>query len=134
MNLNQILDKYMGGLFGYLIVGGLATIVEWVGFWLFSEKIGIAYLLATTFAFAVSTFANWLFGRLLVFRGTQSQSLLREILSVYLASIVGLLLNLLIMFVLVQLLTVGRMPAKIIATILVFAYNYLIRKLVIYKK
>ena len=38
------------------------------------------------------------------------------------------------MFVLVQLLTVGRMPAKIIATILVFAYNYLIRKLVIYKK
>ena len=134
MNLNQILDKYMGGLFGYLIVGGLATIVEWVGFWLFSEKIGIAYLLATTFAIAVSTFANWLFGRLLVFRGTQSQSLLREILSVYLASIVGLLLNLLIMFVLVQLLAVGKMPAKMIATVLVFAYNYLIRKLVIYKK
>lgn len=134
MNLNQILDKYMGGLFGYLIVGGLATIVEWVGFWLFSEKIGIAYLLATTFAIAVSTFANWLFGRLLVFRGTQSQSLLREILSVYLASVVGLLLNLIIMFVLVQLLTVGKMPAKVIATILVFAYNYLIRKLIIYKK
>ena len=52
MNLNQILDKYMGGLFGYLIVGGLATIVEWAGFWLFSEKMGIAYLLATTFEWA----------------------------------------------------------------------------------
>ena len=134
MNLNQILDKYMGGLFGYLIVGGLATIVEWAGFWLFSEKMGIAYLLATTFAFAISTFANWLFGRLLVFRGKQNQSLLREILSVYLASVVGLLLNLLIMFVLVQLLALGKMPAKMIATVLVSAYNYLIRKLVIYKK
>ena len=134
MNLNQILDKYMGGLFGYLIVGGLATIVEWAGFWLFSEKIGIAYLLATTFAFAVSTFANWLFGRLLVFRGKQAQSLLREILSVYLASIVGLLLNLLIMFLLVQLLSVEKMYAKIAATVLVFAYNYLVRKLVIYRK
>ena len=132
--MKRLLEKYMGGLFGYLIVGGLATIVEWVGFWLFAEKMGIAYLLATAFAFAVSTFANWRFGRLLVFRGKQNQSLLREILSVYLASVVGLLLNLLIMFVLVQLLTVGRMPAKIIATILVFAYNYLIRKLVIYKK
>ena len=106
--MKRLLNKYMGGLFGYLIVGGLATIVEWVGF--------------------------WLFGRLLVFRGKQNRSLLGEILSVYLASVVGLLLNLLIMFVLVQLLTVGRMPAKIIATILVFAYNYLIRKLVIYKK
>lgn len=134
MKLKQLLDTYMQGLFGYLIVGGLATIVEWVGFWLFSEKIGIAYLLATTFAFAISTFANWLFGRLLVFRGKQTQSLLREILSIYLASIVGLLLNLIIMFVLVQLLTVGKMPAKVIATVLVFAYNYLIRKLVIYRK
>ena len=132
--MKRLLEKYMGGLFGYLIVVGLATIVEWIGFWLFSEKMGLAYLLATTYAFAISTFANWLFGRLLVFRGKQKQSLLQEILSVYLASVVGLLLNLLIMFVLVQLLSVGKMPAKVIATVLVFAYNYLIRKLVIYRK
>ncbi|MCI6228963.1 MAG: GtrA family protein [Candidatus Faecousia sp.] len=132
--MKQFLDKYMGGLFGYLIVGGLATIVEWAGFWLFSEKLSIAYLLATALAFAISTFANWLFGRLLVFRGKQAQSLLREILSVYLASIVGLLLNLLIMFLLVQLLSVEKMYAKIAATVLVFAYNYLVRKLVIYRK
>ena len=132
--MKQFLDQYMGGLFGYLIVGGLATIVEWAGFWLFSEKLSIAYLLATALAFAISTFANWLFGRLLVFRGKQAQSLLREILSVYLASIVGLLLNLLIMFLLVQLLSVEKMYAKIAATVLVFAYNYLVRKLVIYRK
>lgn len=131
--MKQFLDKYMGGLFGYLIVGGLATIVEWAGFWLFSEKLSIEYLLATALAFAISTFANWLFGRLLVFRGKQ-QSLLREILSVYLASIVGLLLNLLIMFLLVQLLGVEKMIAKMAATVLVFTYNYLVRKLIIYRK
>ena len=132
--MKQFLDKYMGGLFGYLIVGGLATIVEWAGFWLFSEKLSIEYLLATALAFAISTFANWLFGRLLVFRGKQPQSLLREILSVYLASIVGLLLNLLIMFLLVQLLGVEKMIAKMAATVLVFTYNYLVRKLIIYRK
>ena len=132
--MKQFLDKYMGGLFGYLIVGGLATIVEWAGFWLFSEKLSIEYLLATALAFAISTFANWLFGRLLVFRGKQQQSLLREILSVYLASIVGLLLNLLILFLLVQLLGVEKMIAKMAATVLVFTYNYLVRKLIIYRK
>ena len=132
--MKQFLDKYMGGLFGYLIVGGLATIVEWAGFWLFSEKLSIEYLLATALAFAISTFANWLFGRLLVFRGKQQQSLLREILSVYLASIVGLLLNLLIMFLLVQLLGVEKMIAKMAATVLVFTYNYLVRKMIIYRK
>ena len=132
--MKQFLDKYMGSLFGYLIVGGLATIVEWAGFWLFSEKLSIEYLLATALAFAISTFANWLFGRLLVFRGKQQQSFLREILSVYLASIVGLLLNLLIMFLLVQLLGVEKMIAKMAATVLVFTYNYLVRKLIIYRK
>ena len=132
--MKRLLEKYMGGLFGYLIVGGLATIVEWAGFWLFSEKLSIEYLLATALAFAISTFANWLFGRLLVFRGKQQQSLLREILSVYLASIVGLLLNLLIMFLLVQLLGVEKMIAKMAATVLVFTYNYLVRKLIIYRK
>ena len=132
--MKQFLDKYMGGLFGYLIVGGLATIVEWAGFWLFSEKLSIEYLLATALAFAISTFANWLFGRLLVFRGKQQQSLLREILSVYLASIVGLLLNLLIMFLLVQLLGAEKMSAKMATTVLVFMYNYLVRKLIIYRK
>ena len=134
MALKQLFDKSMQGLFGYLIVGGLATVVEWAGFWLFSEKMGIAYLLATALAFAISTFANWLFGRLLVFRGKQQQSFLREILSVYLASIVGLLLNLLIMFLLVQLLGAEKMSAKMATTVLVFMYNYLVRKLIIYRK
>lgn len=134
MALKQLFDKSMQGLFGYLIVGGLATVVERAGFWLFSEKMGIAYLLATALAFAISTFANWLFGRLLVFRGKQQQSFLREILSVYLASIVGLLLNLIIMFLLVQLLGAEKMSAKMATTVLVFMYNYLVRKLIIYRK
>ena len=121
-------------LLGYLVVGGLATIVEWVGFWLFFEKLGIQYLLATAMAFFFSTFANWLFGRLLVFRNANTKSLLKEIISIYLTSIVGLLLNLLIMFVMVQFLTVAEMVSKIAATILVFAYNYIVRKKLIYKQ
>ena len=102
--------------------------------WLFFEKLGIQYLLATAMAFIFSTFANWLFGRLLVFRNANTKSLLKEILSIYLTSIVGLLLNLLIMFVMVQFLTVAEMVSKIAATILVFAYNYIVRKKLIYKQ
>lgn len=120
-------------LFGYLIVGGLATIVEWAGFWLFFEKCGIQYLLATAFAFFFSTFANWLFGRLLVFRHAKTKSMLQEIASIYLTSIGGLILNLIIMFVMVQVVGISEMFAKVAATVLVFAYNYIIRKRLIYK-
>lgn len=121
-------------LFLYLVVGGLATIVEWAGFWVLSNLLHVQYLVATALAFTVSTFANWAFGRLLVFKDPGEQSLLRELASIYLASIVGLLLNLLIMYVMVQLFSVNKMISKMTATALVFAYNYLVRKLLIYKK
>ena len=121
-------------LFLYLIVGGLATIVEWSGFWVFFDMLHIQYLLATALAFVFSTFANWAFGRLLVFRGKQKQSLLKELASIYLTSLGGLLLNLAIMYIMVDYLDFWEMFAKICATVLVFSYNYLIRKKLIYKK
>ena len=116
----------------YGIVGGLATIVEWGLFYLFNTPMGMNYELATTIAYIIATFANWGFGKLLLFKGIQN--LWKELAQIYLTSIVGWLLNLLIMWVLVSGLGVGEMWSKIIATGLVFFWNYLMRKLVIYKK
>lgn len=132
--LNKLLSIMRSDLFLYLIVGGLATIVEWSGFWVFFDMLHIQYLLATALAFVFSTFANWAFGRLLVFRGKQKQSLLKELASIYLTSLGGLLLNLAIMYIMVDYLDFWEMFAKICATVLVFSYNYLIRKKLIYKK
>lgn len=111
----------------------MATIVEWSAFWVLTNPIHVQYLLATALAFIFSTFANWFFGRLLVFKSGKG-SFLREIISVYLASAVGLLLNLLTMFILVQHFTIDKMLSKIAATAIVFIYNYLVRKRIIYRK
>ena len=132
--LNKLRTILRSDLFLYLIVGALATIVEWSGFWIFFDMLQIQYLLATALAFVFSTFANWLLGRILVFRGKQNQSLLKELLSIYLTSIGGLLLNLGIMYVMVDFCSIQEMIAKITSTVLVFSYNYLIRKKLIYKK
>lgn len=126
-------SKQFHDFFLYVVVGGLATIVEWVAFWVLENPMHIQYLVSTALAFVFSTFANWFFGRLLVFKSGRG-SFLREIISVYLASVIGLLLNLLIMFILVQNFTINKMPSKIAATAIVFIYNYLVRKQVIYKK
>ena len=115
----------------YLIVGGIATISEWIIFYLL-DKLLLHYAVATTIAYILSTFINWSAGRILVFKESK-QSLFKEILSIYLASIVGLLLNLVIMWITVDLLSVNEMLSKIIATALVFFYNFIIRKVLIYK-
>ena len=118
----------------YLIVGGLATLVDWGFFYVFRSIVGIPLLAANIFAFLISTFANWAFGRLFLFRhAAHDSSVPLEIAKVYLTNLVGLLLNLGILWVTVEKLAFAPMGAKILATFLVFFWNFSIRKLVIYK-
>ncbi len=116
----------------YLIVGAVATLSEWIIFFIL-DKIHFHYAIATIIAYALSTFVNWLAGRMLVFKEAK-QGVIREIISIYAASIIGLVLNIAIMWVAVDLLSVNELLSKMIATGLVFLYNFLIRKLFIYKK
>lgn len=115
----------------YFIVGGLATIVEWAIFFVLNQSLHVNHLLATAIAFIFSTFANWGFGRLLVFKHSH-ESLVRELSKIYAASIIGLIINECIMYLGVDLLGAHAMLIKIIATGVAFFWNFLIRKLVIY--
>ena len=135
MNLKKLLNSQgVLQLFSYLIVGGIATVVEWVCFYILSYQAHIHYLLATTLAFVISTAANWLAGRLLTFRGAEKQPILQELAKIYAVSVIGLLLNLLLMYLFVQKVGLPKMAGKIIATILVFAWNFIVRKLWIYRR
>ena len=126
MKKNNIRDFLL-----YLIVGGIATIAEWMIFFLLG-KISIHYTIGTVIAYMLSTFVNWLAGRLLVFKDAQ-KTILMEILGIYAASVIGLLLNLLIMWIAVDMFGVDEMISKIAATVIVFFYNFLIRKFLIYR-
>ena len=118
--------------FLYLIVGGIATVTEWILFYLL-EECAVHYTVATIIAYVTSTFFNWLAGRLLVFKKNRL-SIFKELLGIYIASIVGLLMNLAIMWLAVDCFSFNEMLSKIIATAIVFFYNFLVRKLLIYKK
>lgn len=116
----------------YFVVGGIATVTEWVLFFVM-DKCHIHYTIATAVAYILSTFVNWLAGRLLVFKENHG-SFIKEILSIYVASIVGLLLNLIIMWLAIDMIHMNEMFSKILATAIVFFYNFFVRKLLIYKK
>lgn len=136
--LNELLKKFNWKHFlSYLAVGGAATLVEWSLYGLFVYLIHIPALIANVPAMIISTFSNWLFGRLWTFKGTPKGNVWMEIGKVYLASIVGILLNELILWGLLHFLGSGelmKMICKVIATGVVFLYNYLVRVLVIYRK
>ena len=115
----------------YLIVGSGATIVEWIVFFLLDHYLNIHYMIATSLAFVLSTFANWVLGRLIMFKS--SKYTWKELVQIYLVSIAGLLMNLMIMWIAITKLGFNNMFSKIAATGIVFFWNFIIRKLLIYR-
>ena len=115
----------------YLLVGGVATLSEWGMFYVF-DRCAMHYMVATVVAYLISTFLNWLIGRALVFRESQ-QTFWKEIAGIYLASLIGLALNVLLMYIGVEFVQIEEMWAKIFATAIVFVYNFTVRKICIYR-
>ncbi len=127
-------SKFIWQFAGYFLVGGMAAIVEWVSFFVCNKIITMNYLLATVFAFILATFANWVIGRKTIFRkANELKNRFTEIRLVYLVSGTGLILNLILMYFLVEHFMFNAMFAKIAATGIVFLWNFLMRKYYVYK-
>ena len=122
----------------YFIVGVLATIVEWVFYWIFDPVLNLNTNVALVLAFVFSTFANWFFGRILTYKNAEKQNIVKELLKIYGTSVIGLLLNIIIMkialtYVFPNQTDIEKMISKVCATGIVFFWNFAIREFVIYR-
>ena len=123
----------------YFFTGGIAAIVEWVMFSVFSGMCSLHYLVSTFLAFIFSTTTNYCLGRAWTFRDNYSYKNKhgKEFFLVFLVSALGLLYNLLLMYLFVNILQLDtkrlQLISKIAATGIVFIWNFLSRKFLIYR-
>lgn len=124
----------------YFFVGGVAAVVEWIMFFLFANVITLNYILSTVLAFIFSTTTNWILGRVFTFKNSKSykNNVGKEAFAVFLVSAIGLLFNMFLMYIFVTVMgfdsVIGKTASKIAATGIVFVWNFLIRKLVVYRE
>lgn len=112
----------------YLFVGGSAALIEWAFFYVFSEAAGINYLVSTACAYFLSTLYHYFMCNILVFTSGVRYGKAKEISLVFLVSGMGLLFNLILMYVFVGLFALPGLLSKIAATGIVVVWNYLARK------
>ena len=125
----------------YLFVGGTAALVEWGLFYLFfyyllvglGLSIDTLTIVATALAFGLSTLYHYFLGNILVFDSGSKYDKSKELSLVFLVSIMGLVFNLVLMYVFVGLLSWKPMLAKVITSCIVVVWNYLSRKKWIFK-
>lgn len=123
----------------YFGVGGTAALVEWCVFSLLIYIFDLPYLVATVVAFLLSTTTNWYLGRVFTFKNSRYQNKkTKEVLMVFLVSGIGLAFNMVLMYVFVDMLgmktNIMKTLAKVLATGIVFIWNFLSRKLWIYRE
>ena len=125
----------------YLFVGGTAALVEWGLFYLFfyyllvglGLSVDTLTMVATALAFGLSTLYHYFLGNILVFDSGSKYDKSKELSLVFLVSIMGLVFNLVLMYVFVGLLAWQPMFAKVITSCIVVVWNYLSRKKWIFK-
>ncbi|MBQ3111227.1 MAG: GtrA family protein [Clostridia bacterium] len=120
--------------FRYAFVGGWATIADWGVFALFNEIVRLHYLISAPIAFLMGLTVNYLLSKKFVFSKENSDhSASTEFIVYGIIGIIGLLMTMVIMWVLTEFAGFLPMISKIIATAIVLVWNFLARKVVLYK-
>jgi putative flippase GtrA len=91
------------------------------------------YYLATVVSFILAVVLNWIAGRMFVF-GASHHHALREFLMVLIASVIGLVIQLGVVYVSVTLLLLYPLIGKFLSILFSFFWNYWFRSAIIYKK
>ena len=126
------MKKLINQILKFGIVGVIATIIDFSVLYLLTEFIHIHYLVSSIISFTVSVIFNYILSIKWVFEVNHKQTKKDFILFVVL-SIIGLGINELIMYLMVDKLGIHYMFTKVFATGIVMVYNFITRKIFIEK-
>lgn len=118
--------------FRYIFVGGVAFLADGGSLFLITT-IGVNYLISVIFAFIIGLAVNYGLSKLLVFENSSVNGKI-EFLVYGIIGVIGLGFTEIIMYVLTEIAGLYFMVSKVIATIIVLVWNFVARKITLYRK
>lgn len=127
-------NKLMIQLMRFAVVGGSAFAIDYGVMIFLTELFGVDYLISCGISFTVSVIYNYILSVKWVFDVGDGRDKRQEFVLFLFMSIIGLGLNQLLMWLLVEKMEIYYMMAKIMVTVVVMVYNFITRKLFLEKK
>ncbi|MBO5287241.1 MAG: GtrA family protein [Clostridia bacterium] len=120
----------------YLIVGGLTTLVSFLVQWLFTYPIPLHTVAATLLAIVISITFAYFTNKIFVFESkqTEKKGFLVEISLFYLSRAGTGGLEVLLMYIFVDLLRFEPMLMKLIINVIIIILNYVLSKFIVFRK
>lgn len=125
-----IYKKYKG-VINYLIIGGLTTLINLVSYAIFRSFLN--YIPSTILAWITAVIFAYITNKIFVFE-SKGKNIMIEISKFFGCRLATLGLEVLFMYCSVDLLKINDMIAKIIIQIVVIILNYVLSKLVVFRK
>lgn len=123
----------VGQLLRYAVVGGISFVVDYGSLWLLTEMAGVPYLWSAAIAFILGLTCNYILSTRWVFGESRIRNAWGEFAAFALIGVVGLCLNELIMYACTDGLGIHYMFSKIVSTGIVFFWNFLARRFIVFK-
>ena len=114
-------------MFRYLVMAVGIVLIEIASFVFLNSTLGISYLLSTPVSMLIGVVLNWYFSHAYVFK-TRAHAPQKEFMLVLLASLLGVLWQLLVTVFCVELLKLLPLLGKLAAIGVTFFWNYWFRK------
>lgn len=126
---NQKLYNLFIQIFKFGIVGVIATIIDFLFLFIFKELCHLDTILSNTLSFSISVIYNYIASVKWVFNINKNKNKKKTFITFIIFSVIGLLINDLIMHFCIDKLNIYYMLSKIIATVIVMVFNFITRKL-----
>ena len=122
------MKKLISQFFKFGVVGVIAFIVDYLSLYMLTEFLNVYYLISSIISFLLSIIVNYILSIKWVFDIKKKQSF-KDVIIFTLLSTIGLLINLLVMYLSVEVFKIHYMIGKLIATFIVMIWNFVTRKM-----
>lgn len=126
-------DSWFFQMFRYAIVGGASFAVDYGLLYILTEFFGVHYLLSATASFTAGLLVNYLISIRWVFGQSKLTSRTAEFVVYGIIGVAGLLLNNLLLYLFTDHLHLHYMLSKLIAAAIVLAWNFVGRKIILFR-
>ena len=132
---NKLFDLYKKykEIINYLIFGGLTTLISIFTYALFAKVFHIDYLISNVLSWIIAVLFAYITNKIFVFE-SKSKKNIKEITSFFFFRVVSLIMEMVILYIFVDMLHIDDLVTKIIAQIIVIVSNYVFSKVFVFKK
>lgn len=129
INVKKNTEKLFVQIFKFVIVGGVATVIDWLIYYLLFNFLKINPLVANILSFSISVVYNYLASVKWVFDVDNNKSKRQMFIEFMIFSIIGLILTEVLLWIFISGLKINALISKIIATAIVMVFNFITRKI-----